>query len=111
MLTKKHLVPVVVLIIVTIDSMGNWVRLTSSFPSSDLGKITSFNFFILSFDNDMFLSVFLAVYFTLYPILIVVHTLWSFHRLAPLNRHEAGKEFVSCTDLTKIDKNNFKTSI
>ena len=46
-----------------------------------------------------------------YPIFIVVHTLWSFQWLAPLDRHEAGKEFVSCTDLTKIDENNFKTSI
>ena len=73
-LTKKHLVPVVALIIAKKDSMGNWVRLTSSFPSSDLGKITSFNLFLPSC-LTLILSVFIGcssyvLINTLCPILI-----------------------------------------
>ena len=123
-LTKKHLVKVVALIIVTRPSMGNGVRLTSSFPSSDLGKITSFNLFLpscLTLISSVFIgcssyvlintlypilinALYPIIIYTIpyYPILIVVHTLWSFHWLTPLDRHKAGKEFVSCIDLTKI---------
>ena len=69
-LTKKHLVPVVALIR---DCLGNRVRLTSSFPSSDLGKITSFNLF-LSDTDIMILSVVQA---TLYSY-IMHYTLSSY---------------------------------
>ena len=69
-LTKMHLVPVVALIR---DCLGNRVRLTSSFPSSDLGKITSFNLF-LSDTDIMILSVVQA---TLYSC-ILHYTLSSY---------------------------------
>ena len=109
-LTKKHLVPVVILIR---DFKGNGVRLTSCFPSSDLGMITSFNLFLPScltlissvfigcssyvLINTLYPILINALYpiliYTIpyYPILIVVHALWSFHWLAPLDRHKAGK--------------------
>ena len=71
-LTKKHLVPVVVLF--KRDSLGNGVRLTSSFPSSDLGKITSFNLFLpscLTLISSVFIGCSSYVLInTLYPILI-----------------------------------------
>ena len=70
-LTKKHLVPVVLLIR---DYLGNGVRLTSSFPSSDLGKITSFNLFLpscLTLISSVFIGCLSYVLInTLYPILI-----------------------------------------
>ena len=70
-LTKKHLVPVVLIIK---NCLGNGIRLTSSFPSSDLGKITSFNLFLpscLTLISSVFIGCSSYVLInTLYPILI-----------------------------------------